>query len=277
MRRHFVSGVLLLLILLLLGSPVVAAGLSKSENFLVLVGPIGSSEETQAFAEQVLEQAETYRTQIARELLGEELPPSVGKTIINVAFSDRHDRGRTWAIDSPAREFHNIYLNTTPERARSSTLAHEMTHVVLATRYPHPDRLPAWIEEGIASRYDDQKRLETRRQIVSWWSRTGNWPSVAQLTTFPSIGSDDKASYALAGITIDYLLDRAGMDTLLRFGTDGRDGGWDAALRKHYQLDGLPALQQAVEQHAGERRTAARTATAPTTNSMSQAIRAAKR
>jgi hypothetical protein len=231
--------------LLLACSSLPGAGLSKSENFLVVTQRLGTDSQTQEFADRVLERAERYRTQIAQDWLNEELPPSVGRAIINVSFSDRHDRGRTWAIDSTAREYHNIYLETTTELAASTTLAHEITHVILATRFPHPQRLPAWIEEGIASRYDDARRIETRTKIVRWWQRTGTWPSMAKLFEQSSISSDDKTSYAMASSLVEYLLEQGDEQRLLTFAEEAAQGAWDAALRRHYEIENVMQLQAA--------------------------------
>src|SRR3970040_420239 len=100
--------------------------------------------------------------------MGEENPRGIGRTVINVAFSDSDDSALTSAIDSPEPTMHNVYLPTTSqERALGGMLHHEITHVVLASRFPHPNRLPAWVEEGIASRYDDQERVAIRTQILA--------------------------------------------------------------------------------------------------------------
>ena len=164
---------------------------------------------------------------------------------MNVAFSANRDAGVTWAKDNPDRQFHTLYLTTSPDRAVGSTLAHEMVHVVLATRYPHPHRLPAWLEEGIASRYDDEERQATRRQILAWMVKTKNWPaldSVLQRTTIPD---NDKQAYAVAASLTDYLLTRADSGTLIKCGEQARTKGWDAALQHFYHIRNVASLQRA--------------------------------
>ena len=135
--------------------PAQAAGFVHNENFVVFTESGLSRQVTQDFAQSVLVKAEEYRKQISQEWFGEQLPRGIGRTTINVSFSDDRDAGLTWAVDHPDRKLHTIYLYTTAEQAVGSTLAHEVAHAVLATRFPHPHRLPAWVEEGIASQYDN--------------------------------------------------------------------------------------------------------------------------
>lgn len=242
MARHFTCSLLLLLVL---SAESHAAGFAMSDNFTVFTPAYPNAADTEAFAREVLQSAEAWRRQIAREWLGEELPPSVGQTTVNVAFSTDRDAGVTWAKDDPGRQFHTLYLTTSPDRAVGTTLAHEMVHVVLATRYPHPRRLAAWLEEGIASRYDDQERQAIRRQILAWMAKTENWPALDSVLQRTSIPDNDKQAYAVAASLTDYLLTRADHATLLRCGEQARTKGWDAALRQCYQVRNVASLQRA--------------------------------
>ena len=117
-----------------------AAGFQYDENFTVLAAD-------QTLAAEVLASANQYRRQVAQEWLRGELPPGVGETVIHLTLSRSRDRGLTWAIDSPNRSLHKIWLTTDRNRALGGTLHHEIAHIVLATRYPQ--QLPAWAEEGV--------------------------------------------------------------------------------------------------------------------------------
>src|SRR5207249_7817833 len=134
------------------------AGFVHSPSFIVCTPAIPSQEAADVFAQTVLDKAEALRKQIAVEWLGEELPPSIGQVLLNVSYANEPDRGLTWAKDHPDRKFHALLIVTAPGEMPAGLLAHEITHCVLATRYPHPHRLPAWLEEGIASQYDDGDR-----------------------------------------------------------------------------------------------------------------------
>ena len=135
-------------------------------------------------------------------------------------------------------------MSTSPERALGSTLAHEMAHVVLATRFPHPNRLPAWLEEGIASRYDDEDRQKTRQAQITYFVETGHWPSVDSLFTAANIAAQDKELYTVAASLTEFLLSRnSDKQMLLEFGQYGNTAGWDAALQKYYGIRDVVQLQ----------------------------------
>lgn len=228
------------------------AGFVFNENFTVFTEESSSPEAAQAFAQDVLNKAEKYRRDIALRWLGEQLPPSVGQTTINVSFATTRDDGLTWAKDSPQRKHHTVYLSTSPERALGSTLAHEMTHVVLATRFPHPNQLPAWIEEGIASTYDDDARQQTRRATIAWFARTGNWPELAPILTTENIRRKDQHIYAVASSLVEFLLSKGDKRTLLEFGQSAKKDGYDTALKQHYDFAHVRDLRTAWQAWASQ-------------------------
>jgi hypothetical protein len=239
------SQVVVLLLLLLPASASRAAGFAHSENFTVFAPAEPTQETGQALAEDILARAEQYRKEIATYWFGEELPPSVGPTMINVSFTRGEDAALTWAIDSPRRKYHTLYLSTSPDRAAADTLAHEMTHVVLATRFPYPNRLPPWLEEGAASRLDDPSRVNTRRQLLSWFLRTGNWPRLETVLNSETIDGKDQAAYAVAASLTDFLLSVRDKRALFEFGQRAAKSGWDAALKQHYGIRDVSELQKA--------------------------------
>jgi len=220
-----------------------AAGLAYNENFTV-VAP------DRSLAEAVLLKASEFRKRTAEDWLGKELPPSVGRTIINVVLSDTEDRGFTWPIDNPKRTFHKIWLTTTRERATGGTLRHEIAHVVLCTRFPQG--LPAWTAEGLAGHGDNQQRIDTRNQIIHWYARTGNWPDLRTILEAQVIGADDRAAYSVAASLTEFFLSRGDAAKLLRFAVDGKENGWDAALGRHYAVRTVDDLRPAWQAWARE-------------------------
>jgi len=222
-----------------------AAGFVHSPNFIVLTPPVPSQEAADVFAKALLDKAEQYRKQIATEWLGEELPPSIGPVMVNVSFSNQRDSGLTWAKDRSNRKLHILFLVTAPEQMPDGLLAHEMAHCVLATRFPHPHRLPAWLEEGIASRYDDMQRKAVRQKIVQWFVSTGQWPRLASVLTAESVHSDDQEAYALCASVTDLLLARGDKSTLLRFGQLAEQAGLERALSQCYGFRDIAELELA--------------------------------
>lgn len=133
-------------------SIVSAPRFAKSDTITVFTASLGDRERDRELATKTLLLAERYRKQIAIDWLGRELPRRRGKVTVNVALG-HETRGLTWAIDTPLREYHVIYLTLASLDDLEPALAHEMVHCVLATAYARP-RLPRWIEEGVACLVD---------------------------------------------------------------------------------------------------------------------------
>lgn len=220
-----------------------AAGLASNDNFIVLTPAQPSEREGQKFAERMLDEAGKFRAEFAKEWLGEELQTGSGKSIISVTFDDGANSALTWAKDHPSRRYHNVYLKTSRENALGGTLHHELAHTVMATRYPEPNRLPPWVEEGIASRYDIPVLIAVRQQEVLSWLRIGRAPQLIPLLMSTNIASFDDTQYATAESLVSFLLTRGDAQTVIRFAADGQLLGWDAALQTHYQIDDVGQLQ----------------------------------
>ena len=174
----------------------------------------------------------------------------MGATTVNVAFSDDRDTGLTWAKDDPRRKYHVLYMTTSPEKALGSTLAHEMVHVVFATKFPHPNRMPAWVEEGVAARYDNEQRRTIRAKVMASFIRAANWPRLEEVLRADSIPATQQETYAVAVSLTNFLVSRRDKKTLIEFGQHARDIGWDAALQKHYRFRDVGALQVAWQSWA---------------------------
>lgn len=210
------------------------SSVARNANFLI------TAPEPQ-LADDVLAEAERLRDEIASKWLGEKLPPSVGMAMIHVRLSQTKDQGLSLVADGAGRLSHQVWLTTSRGRAVGTTLAHELTHVVLATRYP--GQLPAWANEGAASFCDDRERHETRRSVLAWYANTGNWPRLRSVLEAEAISPLDQAKYAVAASVTRYLLDRSEKDRFLEFCVAGRRGGWDAALLQYYEIADVATLE----------------------------------
>ena len=225
--------------LLVLFSTVAArsADMSIGTNFTVLAP-------NQALADAVAKQAEVYRKQSALEWLGKELPDRDGRSLITVDIRSEKDEGLTWPIDSPERTLHQVWLTTSVERAKGTTLHHEVVHTVLDS-YFYPESLPAWASEGIASQADDAGRKENQRQILARWAKAGRWPGLRSLFESSRIGHDDLARYAAASSVTEFLAQRGGKTRVVEFAASGQKRGWDRAASDFYGVHDVAELQTA--------------------------------
>ena len=208
-----------------------------SKNFVV-----GAPSRTLAVA--VLKKAETLRKQIAHTWLGKEFPKGQEFTLIRVFLSHDVDEGLTLLAGS-GREIqgsHRMWLETTAELATGSTLAHEITHVVLSSRFP--EGMPAWANEGIASLADDNGRAKRRSEILRHFAENNRWPSVAEILDTRAIDPTDESGYALAVSLTKFLLSRADHAAFIQFVERGSLNGWDKALKDSFGIDGATALQK---------------------------------
>ena len=213
-------------------------GIAGGDNFTV-VAPRGEH-----LAAKVLSRAEELRRNIALEWLGEELPEGQGRTHITVELAKDKDEGLTW-LCGPGRAVrgdHRMWLTTSRERAVGSTLEHEITHVVLAVRFPKG--MPVWANEGIASLADDVERHRTRRELQQQWARSGQWPSLEKVLYQRTLPPSDQAGYAASVSLTEFLLTKGDRRALIAFIQQAGQDGWDAALGKCYGIADIGELQR---------------------------------
>lgn len=208
-------------------------GAARSQSFCV-TAPSGDF-----LAERVLRAAEQCRREIALTWFGEPLDDGIGFAFIHVELCKEQDVGLAM-IDSRNQRDHRIWLQTSADRALGTTLAHEIAHVVLSTRFS--DDMPVWATEGVACRYDDPGRAAVRAEIVARFVRSGRWPSIGVLLQAPAIEPTDETSYAAAVSLTDFLLSLGGPDVFLDFVESGQACGWESALRQHYGIASIDVL-----------------------------------
>ncbi len=208
----------------------------RSANFIVF-GPADNR-----LVADVLESAERLRRDLAVLWFGDELPDGRQPTIIEVTLTGDVDQGLTWYGASGTGSCHRVWLSTNRDRATGSTLAHELTHVLMHERFPQG--MPAWANEGVASLQDDAARHERQCLYLEEFVRAGRWPSLARMLDTRAIDPADEALYAVSKSLTRYLLTRANRQTFLTFVDDGSAHGWTSALRTHYAIGSSAELQQ---------------------------------
>ncbi len=217
---------------------------ATSENFHIY-GPQDSAD----FFENHLQ---GLRDKISTELLGSPLPPGIGKTIVHISYPDpdKEDGGLFWAIESDSdRTMHKLWLFGPDKQSIIDNCTHEMVHLVLASRYPN--RLPLWVEEGIASGYDDDKRKQTRADIVDWWKKTGNYPRLRDIIGLPSISAKNIVAYTACASLVEFLNSletpkRKGV-TIVAFAEWIRDNDLMKGIYGFYYIETMDELQKQWE------------------------------
>jgi hypothetical protein len=210
----------------------------RTTNFLV-------DAPTTELAQQVGRRAEELRREIAVAWLGSELPQSEHVNLILVEIDDQRSSGRT--VVSPTNRGHFLTLTGTVEEVSHSMLAHEIVHTVFAARYGLD--MPAWANEGVASRYDNAQRHEIRAQWLRDFVHMRLWPDLTRLMAEPI---RSQSSYSAAAAVTEYLLQRRTPRQFLTFVEDGSRRGWDTALASHYGIADQAQLAQQWQQWVTE-------------------------
>lgn len=119
----------------------------------------------------------------------------------------------------------------------STVLPHEVTHVVVSSRF-RGKRLPPWANEGMAVLSEPQQRIDVHLRNLSRYRREGKLfriEELMELNDYPR-GELLGAFYAQSVSLIELLADQKGAQAVTRFLRDGLRIGFAESLRKHYGL-----------------------------------------
>ncbi len=214
-------------------------------------------------AEKAARLAESARLASAKKWFGEALPPWETRCDIYL-FNTAEDYSRATS-QSPQCPGHStmpmegarvlerrIDLHCDDPNYSVGVLPHEVTHVTLAGRFPAA--LPRWADEGMAVLSEPRDRVERHLR---------NLPNHAQQQQLFPIGQlmqqfDKKypepqrigAFYAQSVSLVDYLSRLRGPPVFAQFVAEGMRGGYEAALRKFYNLKSFDDLDVAWQRHA---------------------------
>lgn len=219
------------------------AGFEYDRHFIVIAP-------NQELAAQVLALSNAHRKQFVANWLNGELPSveiRTGIHLLDVSATESH--ACTWLKRGPDQTLHRIWLRGSAEELKS-LLRHELVHVLLASIFA--ERLPVWVEEGVACLEDDVERKLIRQRIIAQYAATESWPDLGSLLERKSLRSHSQESYAVAESLTMYLLTLGDEGTLLRFALDGKRLGWEPSLRSHYSVDDVEALERRWETWASK-------------------------
>lgn len=125
-------------------------------------------------------------------------------------------------------------------------LDHELVHCVLADRFPYGPP-PRWADEGLATLFDSpakQRGHDADYQAAA--VRGQAWPLVnlMALDAEPAEPARQRVFYGQSAAVVRWLLTREDGPTFLRFLDTAATNGTTNALRTHYLIDSLSALER---------------------------------
>lgn len=203
-----------------------------------------ASAPTPELAKEVAFTAEQWRDRLAVEWLGKKLPKWSRPCPIQVKVGQIGAGGAT-TFNFDGGEVYGWRMNVqgTRERILDSVIPHEVSHTIFASHFRRP--LPRWADEGAATLAEAE--VEQRRQDLHlkqvWGSGKIPLDSLLSMTEYPTDMRDVMTLYAQGYSLADYLVQKGSRPRYLRFLDDAEKNGWETALRKHYGIEGVAALE----------------------------------
>lgn len=251
------------------GSPHRAA----SENFVVHSSPLAADQRTPSAvnAIEVLRWCESTRQELGRVWCGKgglaawdprcdvHLHASIDQYLKAVGPSGVQTAGSSWIrIEHQQVVARRIDLLITPGNALPA-LPHELTHVILADRFGSRQP-PHWLDEGAAMLADTQQKQSLHARDCRQALQQGTCLPLTQLLHLEQFASADQmpAFYGQSASLLRFFCERGDLSRVTRFGIDAMNVGYERALKEHYGIEGVAALEQQWRSFAYGRDSASR-------------------
>jgi hypothetical protein len=143
-----------------------------------------------------------------------------------------------------------INLRADHEKLTEAILPHEVTHIVLAELFAD-QQIPRWADEGMAVLAEPSEEQRVRAQDLTKPLNGGRIFGVEQLLVMDYPDGQFWPLYYAQSISLTrVLVETSSPVRFIEFVKDAQHHGYDAALRRHYQINGLADLQTRWESYA---------------------------
>ncbi|MCA9035374.1 MAG: hypothetical protein KDA91_09595 [Planctomycetaceae bacterium] len=207
--------------------------------------------EREETARKVGEQAEQYRRQLAVFWLGAPLPNWSKPCKLRVREGAMGAGGQTtfqFVRRGKQSEVINwdMYVQGSMERILDSVLPHEINHTIFACHFRRP--LPRWADEGAATLFEDRseqlKQLALLNDVIDNDRERITLKNLLSMTEYPEGMRPMLILYAQGYALADFLVQQKGRKAYLTFLADGESIGWDQAIRKNFDHEGVESLER---------------------------------
>ncbi len=251
-----------------------SAGVAYSDNFVVRSQQPGQS------ASKLLETCEQLRGELQTTWAGK-VPPAPWRPRCEVvlhansaSYAQAVGRGAAQTSGSSLIQFRGAQvalrrIDLAPVTAgKTSALAHELTHVVVADCF-QGRQPPKWLDEGIATRADSAEKQRLHERDFHQALNAGSTFALADLLTIDRCATYDQYAtfYGQSLSLVDFLVRQGTPDRVVLFANAALREGYDRALQQVYGIDNLAQLDQLWRTQA---LAASTSATAATPASLSQ-------
>ena len=197
-------------------------------------------------AEQVGKAAEVYRRELAKEWLGDEMPPWAAPCPITVKVGQIGAGGVT-TFNFGGGEVYGwkMTIQGTLERVLDSVLRHEISHTIFACHFRCP--LPRWADEGastLCEHESERRRQELTVQEVLPTVRRIPLRKLMAMKEYPSDMRDVLTLYAQGYSLADLLVQQGGKPKFLAFLKESMRTNYDSALKRYYGYQSTEAFEK---------------------------------
>lgn len=231
MEARIFSAALILASLLSLG-----AGY-RTQNFIIAAA-------TPELAQEIGDQAEAYRRDLANEWLGKELPPWPQPCPIRAEVSQNLGAGgATSFMFEHGQPFGwRMNIQGSRERVLDSVLPHEITHTIFATHFGRP--LPRWADEGACTTVEHASEKDKQHQMLYQFLTTNRGIAFNDMFAMTEYPADILPLYSQGFSLARFLIAQGGKRKFVEYVGEGmRLNNWTAATKKHYGFASLSELQ----------------------------------
>jgi hypothetical protein len=224
------------------------------------------------FAEKVALIAESTRVAMARKWFGEVPPAWTPRCDVYLyATAQEYTRATPAPSWSPGHStmhaegdrvvVRRMDLRCDAPHLLDGVVPHETTHIVLCGRFGR-FTVPRWVDEGVAVLTEPRELVDLHLHNLPRHRQEKTLFSLSQLLKFYDKYPDARSIgpfYAQSVSLVEFLSSQpGGPRVFVQFVRDGLEGGYEAALAKHYGIQGFADLEQRWQQHAFGTTTAAR-------------------
>jgi hypothetical protein len=226
-------------VLLSANGETISAAVFRTPNFVVTA-------DTQVIARQVGQTAEKYRKFLAVEWLGKAMPQWYSPCTVRVRVGQIGAGGATtFSFDRGHVFGWKMQVQGTLERILDSVIPHEVSHTIFASYFRRP--LPRWADEGAATlveHYSEKRVQQLRLKQIFNTPKRIPLRRLLSMKQYPTDMQQMLILYAEGYSLADFLVQKGGRTTYLRFLNDAHRNGWDAAIKRHYNIANVEALEK---------------------------------
>lgn len=209
----------------------------RTENFVI-------DAPTPDLAREIGDWAEKYRSELAVEWLGKQMPRWAEPCMLTARVAPHLGAGGATSFVFDRGEVYGwrMTIQGSRERILDSVLPHEVTHTVFACHFRRA--LPRWADEGACTTVEHPSEKRKQQQMLISFLKTGRGISFSKMFAMKEYPQDVMPLYSQGYSLARYLIARSGKAEFITFIENGlRDENWNRAIEEHYGFESLLALQ----------------------------------